>query len=130
MKKYKWDAEIHYSQGKEKARFFVPDLTEDLIPPLYAEAVKEYVLSKRATATSFQRFQNLFCMTTAQRLAEKQEGPYELLADVRRFIDTLLTDEEKSQVNPINTELRQLPQAIAIGYYILKSIITEMGGLS
>lgn len=129
-KKYKWDAEIHYSQGKEKARFFVPDLTEDLIPPLYAEAVKEYVLSKRATATSFQRFQNLFCMTTAQRLAEKQEGPYELLADVRRFIDTLLTDEEKSQVNPINTELRQLPQAIAIGYYILKSIITEMGGLS
>ena len=69
-------------------------------------------------------------MTTEQRLTEKLDGPYELLADIRRFIDTLLPDAEKAQLITINTEPRQMPQAIAIGYYILKSIITEMGGLA
>ena len=129
-KKYKWDAEIHHSQGKDKAKCFVPSLAEDMVSCLYAERVKEYVSRKCGNATSFQRFQNLFCMTTAQSIAENEDGPYELLADVRRFIDTLLTDEEKAQLIDINTEPQQLPQAIAIGYYILKSIVTEMGGLA
>lgn len=129
-KKYKWDVEIHYSQGKDKAKFFTPNLTEAMISPLYIERVEQYILEKNASATSFQRFQNLFCMTTTQRLAENQEGPYELLADVRRFIDTLLTDEEKLLLISTNTEPQQLPQAIAIGYFILKSIVTEMGGIA
>lgn len=129
-KKYKWDAEIHHSQGKNKARFFTPDLTDDMVPSLYTERVKQYILEKSATATSFHSFQNLFCMTRAQRLAENHDGPYELLTDIRRFIDALLVDEERAKLITTNTEPPQLPQAIAIGYYILKSIVTEMGGLA
>lgn len=126
----KWDAEIHYSQGKDKAKFFTPNFPESIISPLYIEKVKRYIVEKRVKATSFSRFQQLFCMTTTQRTAEKQDGPYELLADIRQFIDTLLTDEEKSLLINTNAQPQQLPQAIVIGYFILKSIVIRMGGLS
>lgn len=126
----KWDAEIHYSQGKDKARVFTSDFPEGIISPLYVERVRQYISEKCAGATSFQRFQKLFCMTAAQRTVEQQDGPYEMLADIRQFIDILLTDEEKDLLIDTNAEPQQLPQAIAIGYYILKSIIIEMGGLS
>ena len=68
-------------------------------------------------------------MTSDQRTTANQSGPYELLAEIRRFIDELLTDTEKSTIINTNTEPQQLPQAIAIGYFILKRIVTEMGGL-
>ena len=121
-KKYKWDAEIHHSQGKKKAKFFTPNLSKSMVSAMYTERVEQYISKKCADASSFQRFQNLFCMTTQQRIIVKKDGPYELLADIRQFIDTLLPDEEKMQLITINAELQQVPQAIAIGYYILKSI--------
>lgn len=126
----KWDVEIHYSQGKDKAKVFTPDFPESIISPLYIEKVNQYVAEKCAGATSFQRFQKLFCMTTTQRVTEQQDGPYEVLASLRQFIDVLLSDEEKALLINTNTEPQQLPQAIVIGYFILKSIINEMGGLS
>lgn len=130
-KVFKWDVEIHHSQGKDKAKFFTPVLCEDIIPPLYIERIKQYISRKKKEATSFQRFQELFCMTTNQRIAEKLDGPYELLADIRKLIDSiLLTDEKKAQQINTNTQPQQLPQSIAIGYYILKSIVTEMGGIT
>lgn len=69
-------------------------------------------------------------MTSDQRSTAKQSGPYELLAEVRQFIDELLAEEEKSKIINTNAEPQQLPQAIAIGYYLLKSLVTEMGGLA
>ena len=126
----KWDTEIHHSQGKDKAKVFTPFFSESIISPLYIEKVKLYVAEKCAEATSFQRFQKLFCMTTAQRTIEQQHGPYEVLEDIRQFIDTLLTDKEKAMLIDTNAEPQQLPQAIAIGYFVLKNIIIKMGGLS
>ena len=128
-KKFKWDAEIHHSQGKDKAKFFTPDFGDALIASPYIEKVNLFISEKSAVATSFQRFQELFCMTSDQRTTANQSGPYELLAEIRRFIDELLTDTEKSTIINTNTEPQQLPQAIAIGYFILKRIVTEMGGL-
>ena len=126
----KWDVEIHHSQGKNKAKVFTPDFSESIISPLYIERVKQYVTEKCTGAPTFQRFQKLFCMTTTQRINEQQDGPYELLADIRQFIDALLTDGEKALLINTNAEPQQLPQAIAIGYFILKSIVAKMGGLS
>ena len=51
-------------------------------------------------------------MTTAQRTVEKQDGPYEMLTDIRQFIDTLLTAEEKALL--INTNAQ--PQQLGIWY--------------
>lgn len=126
----KWDAEIHYSQGKDKAKVFAPNFSESMISPLYIGRVAQYIAEKCADCTSFQRFQKLFCMTTTQRASEQQDGPYEMLTDIRQFIDALLTDEEKSLLISTNAEPQQLPQAIAIGYFILKSIVTKMGEFS
>ena len=126
----KWDAEIHHSQGKDKAKFFTPDFSESVIPPLYIERVKQYIAKKCTETPSFQKFQELFCMTAAQRTAENQDGPYEMLTDIRQFIDALLTGKEKALLINTNTEPQQLPQAIVVGYFILKSIVTKMGGLS
>lgn len=125
----KWDAEIHHSQGKDKAKVFTPDFSDNIFPSQYINIIRQYIEEKRIRVTSFQRFQELFCMTTAQRKDEQRDGPYELLADIRQFIDSLLMDEEKALMIDTNTEPQQLPLAIAIGYFILKSIITEMGGL-
>jgi DNA (cytosine-5)-methyltransferase 1 len=130
-KDFKWDVEIHHGQGKDKAKLFTPVLSEDIISPLYFERIKKYISKKKIESTSFRRFQALFCMTTNERKADRQDGPYELLADVRKLIDSiLLTDEEKAQQINTDTEPQHLPQSIAIGYYILQSIITEMGGLA
>lgn len=128
--KFIWDAEIHHSQGKVKAKFFTPVLDEDVIAPQYVEEIRQFIHTKKQSITSYQRFQELYCMTTNQRLATNHDGPYELLADIRCFLDELLPDEEKSAIVCTNTDPHHLPQAIAIGYYILKKIITEMGGLN
>lgn len=68
-------------------------------------------------------------MTTAQREAKMQNGPFELLTDIRQFLDDLLTDEEKALRIEIDAEPNHLPQAIAIGYYVLSSIMAKMGDL-
>ena len=128
-KKFRWDAEIHHSQGKEKAAFFTPAISEDIINPLFRDRIKQYIAAKKSYAVSFDAFQQLFCMTTKERKEKLQFGPYELLADVRTFIDQLLDDTQKSTVINTNAEPQQLPQAIAIGYYILNNIVSEMGGL-
>ena len=127
-KQFRWDVEIHYSQGKKKASVFVPDLEERVIPSKYVERVKRYIGEKEKKICSFSDFQKVFCMTSEQRIAKGKEGPYELLSDIRTFIDALLTDEEKSETINIQGEPHHLPQAIAIGYFILKSIVTTMGG--
>lgn len=129
-KKFRWDAEIHHSQGKEKAAFFTPVLAEDVINPMIRERVNQYIAAKKQHAVSFDRFQQLFCMTSNEREEKHQFGPYELLADIRAFIDQLLDDTQKSTVINTNAEPQQLPQAIAIGYYILTNIVSEMGGLA
>lgn len=128
-KQFHWDAEIHYSQGKEKATFFTPGLDDCVIAPVFSDEITHYIETKRQTIVSFNNFQQLFCMTTDNRKKRDQLGPYELLADIRAFIDQLLDDKQKAVIVDINADPQHLPQAIVIGYYILKSIITDMGGL-
>lgn len=128
-KQFHWDAEIHYSQGKEKATFFTPGLEDCIIAPDFSEEITRYIKTKRQTIVSFNSFQQLFCMTTDDRKKKDQLGPYELLSDIRAFIDQLLDDDQKAVIVDMNADPKHLPQAIVIGYYILKSIITDMGGL-
>ena len=129
-KHFVWDAEIHYAQGKNTAKFFTPIFEENIVNSQYINRVRQFILTKTAHCTSFQRFQELFCMTTDQRAATHQAGPYELLSEIRHFLDELLTEEEKVTLIDTNTTPQHVPQAIAIGYYILKHIVTEMGGLA
>jgi len=126
-KKFIWDVEIHYSQGKEKANKFVPNIGINLINIKYRASVLEYLNKFSGKSISYNRFQELFCMTHADRLLINAFGPYELLDDVRNFIDGLLSEEEQKCSLYTETIPQYLPQAIIVGYFILKQIVKYMG---
>lgn len=128
-KEFHWDVEIHYSQGKDKANFFTPKIKENAIPNHYLNSIRQFIQGIGMQTISYNHFQELFCMTTAQRENLHQQGPYELLAAIRQFIDELLNDEEKAMFIETQSEPHQLPQAIVIGYYVLQQLLSEMGGI-
>lgn len=127
---FRWDVELHYSQGKSKAAVFTPDIIEKQIPEPYREPVEHYLEQIQNKIVSYNRFQEMFCLTTNQREELDGWGPYELLDDVKKFIDNLLTNDEKSIQIENECEPKQLPLAIIVGYYLLYEIIKKMGGLS
>lgn len=127
-KQFKWDAEIRYSQGKDKAAIYTPRMDEIDIIEKYrsdADAFIAEVISEIPTANGFQK---RYCMTSQQRKSDKLVGPFELLDAIKQFItDTLLPNEQTCMLE-IDEEPKELPQAIFIGYYILKKITAKMGG--
>ncbi|MGE1062423.1 DNA cytosine methyltransferase [Megasphaera paucivorans] len=128
-KRFRWDVELHYSQGKDKAAMFTPTITNDLIDNVYRERVNEYLENKIMQAVSYNRFQELFCMTTTQRYDVNQFGPYELLDDIKLFIKQAIPKAAWTDMISTGSSPQCLPQAIIIGYYLLDNIIKEMGGL-
>lgn len=128
QKIFKWDAEIHYSQGKEKAKKYTPALKIKEIPEKYHESLRDYLLRIKPTITDMDSFQKVYCMTSEQRKPTPWEGPYELLDSIREYIDMLLTPKEQTEVVVIGEEPFSLPLAIVIGYYILTAIVDFMGG--
>ena len=128
-KKFKWDAEIHYSQGKARAKVFLPVFLEDTISPKYRKKVCNYIKNMCTCLGTYNEFQQAFCMTEDKRKSLNLFGPYELLAHVKNFITSILTEEEMRQNVDISCQPQQLPQAIVIGYYILNQLVVYMGGL-
>lgn len=127
---FRWDVELHYSQGKAKAAVFTPGIIEKQIPEAYREPVEHYLEQIQNKVVSYNRFQEMFCLTTNQREELDGWGPYELLDDIKRFIDNLLTNEAKSIRIATECVPKQLPLAIVVGYYLLDEIVKKMGGLS
>lgn len=127
-KKFQWDVEIHYSQGKKKARKFTPDVKARNIPQQYRSTITAFLNETYKKTPRMGRFQTIYCMTTQERRDQHLIGPYELLDQVRAFIDNTLTTEQQSEQIPIDEEPNCLPTAITIGYYVLKKIINHMGG--
>ena len=128
QKIFKWDAEIHYSQGKKKAKKYTPALKIIEIPEKYHESLRDYLSRIKPTVTDMDSFQKVYCMTSEQRKATPWEGPYELLDSIREYIDMLLAPKEQTEVVVIGEEPFSLPLAIVIGYYILTAMVDFMGG--
>lgn len=129
-KNFKWDAEIHYSQGKGKAAIYTFNIDSNMIDSVYRLKVLQYLEQIDCRLTSYNEFQKAFCKTTEQRQKDNQFGPYELLNDLRAFIDILIPKSEQMIMRPTNNFPEQLPNAIFIGYYILQQIVIKMGGLN
>ncbi|MBD5484396.1 MAG: DNA cytosine methyltransferase [Lachnospiraceae bacterium] len=127
---FRWNVELHYSQGKAKAAVFTPDIIERQIPEAYREPVEHYLEQIQNKVVSYNQFQEMFCLTTNQRKELDGWGPYELLDDIKRFIDNLLSNEAKSIQIETECVPKQLPLAIVVGYYLLDEIVKKMGGLS
>ena len=129
-KNFKWDAELHYSQGKAKAAVYKPIIVKEMIPEIYGESIRNYLEKIQHGVVSYNQFQEMFCMTTKKRKDIAGLGPYELLDDIKKFIDYLLTKENKIIQVETGDKPEKLPLAIMIGYYLLDKIVEQMEGLS
>ena len=126
---FRWDAEIHYSQGKQNAKVYMFDVSIDQINQEYTDSIIQYQKGIEDKLVSYNEFQTIYCSTTADRIAQGVIGPYELLKDVRQFIDQLIPETDRNIICSIENEPNKLPNAIFVGYYILHWIITKMGGI-
>ena len=126
-KLFHWTVEIHYSQGKKKANVFTPEVTREIINVRYHAAINEFLAQQ--PIVTFNEFQRAFCMTMADRRENNVLGPYEMLKLVREFIDAHMDDYEKNVQVQISESPYKLPQAILIGYYVLRHIIHRMEAL-
>ena len=125
---FKWDAEIHYSQGKDKARVYTPDLSLNEIDENLQLAIKEFICQKCRNLPSYNDFQVRYCMTTTERKEANVMGPYELLDEVKAFIVRTIPEQHFENQICLNEVPHPLPLAIAVGYIILNQITHEMGG--
>ncbi len=124
-----WEAEIHYSQGKNKAKVFTPNITMRTIPEKHKEKLREFIQETQKKIPDMNHFQSVFCMTSEERAQQRYYGPYELLQSIKDFIDTMFLQNEHGEYVRFNDEPVTVPLAIAAGYLILKRIITHMGRL-
>lgn len=120
-----WETEIHYSQGKDKARVFTPDITMQMIPSEYKESIQNFINQTITKVPDMNTFQSVFCMTTKERQKQRYYGPYELLESIKQFIDSTFSKEKQKEIIHFNKEPTELPFAITVGYLILKRILLE-----
>ncbi len=128
-KKYLWDAEIHFSQGKDKAKMYQPQISEDDFDSEYLLPIQEYINNMQIKLLSYNDLQKAFCMTSQQRKHKDLLGPYEILECIKKFISKNLSKKDQARMIVIEQEQCQVPLAIIIGYYILKKLTEDMGGL-
>ena len=124
---YLWETEIHYSQGRMKAKAFAPNITMWAIPSQYKDAVRDFIMQTKKSIPSMNKFQSVFCMTGEQRSRQKYFGPYELLEKIKDFIETTFSPEAQKEYVHFGDEPTTVPMAIAAGYLILKRLLTYMG---
>ena len=124
--KYEWKTEVHYSQGKDKAKIYTPYVSIKTISPQYKDCINEYIEGVKERIPRMNRFQKVYCMTADARAQQRYFGPFELLDDIKCFIDKLFTEDEKKTYVKFGKD-STAPQAIVVGYLILKRIVTYMG---
>ena len=125
---FKWDVEIHYSQGKVKAKKYTPKIPLTCIDAKYKDAIERFIDVYRKSIPTHNTFQNYFCMTTQQRKEKDVYGPFELLNQVKLFIEKTIADEDVNRMVIIDQTPNELPLAIIVGYYVLVEITKLMKG--
>lgn len=126
---FKWDAEIHYSQGKDKAKVYLPTLELCDLPKKYHSKITKFINQISKKVPEMNTFQQIYCMTSEERKKMPWVGPYELLDRVRKFIDDIIISDDQKELITIKEKPKSLPLEIAVGYYILSNLIKYMGGL-
>lgn len=118
----KWNAEIHYSQGKDKAKVFKPKADIRNIPAQYKDSIKDFIDIFSNKLCSSKKLQKLYCMTKNER--KGQIGPFELLDKLKFFLDNLIPSEFENDTLILKQVPNKLPLKIYIGYYVLYKILS------
>jgi DNA (cytosine-5)-methyltransferase 1 len=127
--RFRWDAEIHYNQGKEKAEFYTPLLENMGLDKEDMRKADAFLGRIRTKITNFDRFQQIHCMTMEQIRSHRLMGPYEVLHLLKQFLDEEFKFTKKNNDQTLILEEPCLvPRPVAIGYYILYQFTRSMAG--
>jgi DNA (cytosine-5)-methyltransferase 1 len=125
--RFRWDAEIHYNQGKEKAKFYTPMLENMGLDKEDMKRADAFLDRIRTTITGFGRFQQIHCMTMKQIRMQRLLGPYEVLHLLKQFLDKEFKFTKKNVDQTLILEEPYLvPRPVAIGYYMLYQFTRSM----
>lgn len=119
-KSFKWDTEIHYSQGKDKARVIKPNIKDFKISIDLKKEVYNFI-NFLPNIISHNNLQKTFCMTKSNRDKLGIIGPYEVLDEIKNFLD-IISDEKVSEIEFIEHDI---PKKILLGSYILLKILKK-----
>jgi len=127
-REFVWNVEIHYSQGKNRAAVYEPLIKIEQFDLEYRNLIKNYLDLKINKVASFNRFQQIYCMTSEDKKRSNEIGPMELLEDIKRYIDENLNEYEQNSSISLDESLGAFPLGILFGYCILKNLLYMMGG--
>ncbi|MCK5763572.1 MAG: DNA cytosine methyltransferase, partial [Clostridiales bacterium] len=122
--RFKWDVEIHKSQGP-KAKIFKPRQNIRLFTESEIRSMEDYCSSTKDRLVNYNKFQKIHCMTTKQREKDNLLGPYELLSEIKHFIESQGIDSKKTIIINYQGAKLQIPYKILFAYYALKLIINN-----
>jgi DNA (cytosine-5)-methyltransferase 1 len=125
--RFKWDAEIHYNQGKDKAKIYTPHLDDIPIEKIDLEKINSFFKTISRSITSFNEFQKIHCMTMQEISKRKLMGPFEFLNSTKNFINKEFRFTPKNnEIIKLNEAPYEIPAPIAIGYYLVSKFINLM----
>jgi DNA (cytosine-5)-methyltransferase 1 len=126
---FKWNVEIHYNQGKDKAKVYTPSLSN--IPLTHHDNAKinSFVKLVESKLVNFKEFQLIHCMTMAEISSQKLMGPYEFLNKVKTFIEVEFKSDLAKYISLTSTP-RTLPKPIGIGYVLINNCLNKMRNCS
>ncbi|MEO5644142.1 MAG: DNA cytosine methyltransferase [Bacteroidia bacterium] len=122
-----WNAEIHYNQGKDKAKIYIPQLTNFEFNRPDLQKANKFINQIKNKILSHNELQDVHCLTIKEIKKNDLVGPYELLDILRKFLNKEFNfqKDKKDQVL-LSEPPNQLPRPIAIGYFILTCCINLM----
>lgn len=126
--RYCWSAEIHYSQGKNRARVYCPEINALFLNAQDKKTANVFFDLYGKNISSAEEFQTTYCLTTEEIRRKKLVGPHEMLQLVRKFIDQHFQfdgDLFHERIG-LTSPPYELPKPIAIGYYIVFKWINLM----
>ncbi len=123
-----WIAEIHFSQGKTKASVLSPKIELNDFITEYQSKIENFINKIVEAISTHDELQKNYCMTSNEK--QGRIGPFELLQQVKNFINENFNSENNYMKSPMNMKMIAIPQEILVGYYILRSITSKMGGKS
>lgn len=124
---FQWTPEIHYNQGKDKAKVYTPSLHSFQLANRDIQKVNKFLSQTKKKISNHNDFQKIHCMTMDQIKKEKLMGPYEFLNEVKDFLDKEFHFNSKESIN-MKEAPYQLPRPILIGYYLIYKFTQQMLG--
>jgi DNA (cytosine-5)-methyltransferase 1 len=122
---FKWDVEIHKSQGKS-AKKLTPVIDSSIVNKKHRTDIENLIKLLCDRMHDENTFQYNYRQTDLRRKNENLFGPYELLEEIKKFIDNNLNNKSYEKNIYLKKENIKIPYITIISYYILKECIKNI----